>query len=66
MLLARSPNPTASLGSNLLGAVVGGCLEYLSMVVGLGALALLAFALYLVALLILQRRGSPVEMVAAR
>jgi hypothetical protein len=51
MLLARSPNPTAALGSNLVGAVVGGCLEYLSMVAGLRALALLAFALYLGALL---------------
>lgn len=56
-LLARSPNPAASLGSNLLGSVVGGCLEYLSMVVGLGALALLALVLYLAALLFAFRRG---------
>jgi hypothetical protein len=38
-LLARSANPTASLASNLLGSVVGGCLEYLSMLAGLRALA---------------------------
>jgi len=57
MLLARSKNPTASLGSNLLGAVVGGCLEYLSMVAGLRALALLAFALYGGAFLAAWHRG---------
>jgi hypothetical protein len=60
MLLARSSNPTAALGSNLVGAVVGGCLEYLSMVAGLRALALLAFVLYLGALLAhLGRRTRP-------
>lgn len=58
ILLLRSRNPAASLGSNLLGSVVGGCLEYLSMVVGLRALALLAFALYLAALLFLMRREA--------
>jgi SAM-dependent methyltransferase len=59
ILLARSHNATASLGSNLLGAVVGGCLEYLSMLVGLKALALLALALYLGALLIVLRHREP-------
>jgi hypothetical protein len=49
-LLARSANMAAALGANLLGAVVGGCLEYLSMYAGLRALALLALALYLGAL----------------
>lgn len=51
MFLARSPNPAASLGSNLLGSVVGGCLEYLSMYLGLKALALMALILYLTAIL---------------
>jgi hypothetical protein len=55
ILLARSRNPAASLGSNLLGSVIGGCLEYLSMVVGLRALVLLALALYLGALLAVAR-----------
>jgi SAM-dependent methyltransferase len=55
-LLARSPNPTASLASNLLGSVVGGCLEYLSMRTGLRALALLALAIYLAAFLTYLRR----------
>ena len=58
ILLARSRNAAASLGSNLLGSVVGGCLEYLSMVAGLRALALLALALYLGALLVSLRRGE--------
>jgi SAM-dependent methyltransferase len=56
MLLVRSPDPSASLGSNLLGSVVGGCLEYLSMVIGLRALVLLALALYVIALLRLLPR----------
>jgi hypothetical protein len=58
MLLARSRNSAAALGSNLLGAVVGGCLEYLSMLVGMRALSLLALALYLGAALAHGRRGG--------
>ena len=54
-LLARSANMAAALGANLLGAVVGGCLEYLSMYAGLRALALLALALYLGALALHMR-----------
>jgi hypothetical protein len=57
-LLARSPNPTSSLASNLLGSVVGGCLEYLSMLAGLRALALLALAIYLGAYLVHRRRAA--------
>jgi len=57
-LLARSANATASLASNLLGSVVGGCLEYLSMLAGLRALALLAFAIYLGAFLVHRRRRA--------
>jgi SAM-dependent methyltransferase len=49
-LLARSANMASALGANLLGSVLGGCLEYLSMYTGLRALALLALALYLGAL----------------
>ncbi len=46
ILLARSANPSASLGSNLLGAVLGGCIEYSSMHIGLRALVLIALILY--------------------
>jgi SAM-dependent methyltransferase len=49
--LGHSRDPSASLGSNLLGSVLGGCLEYLSMALGLKMLALLALAFYLLALL---------------
>ena len=56
ILLVRSSNPTASLGSNLLGAVIGGCLEYLSIYLGLKAIVLIALALYVTALLLLPRR----------
>ncbi len=60
MLLARAANPAAALGANLLGAVLGGCLEYFSMAGGLGGLVLLAAALYLGALwdLVRARRGG--------
>ena len=57
--LKCSANPTASLGSNLLGAVLGGCLEYLSMWLGLQALLVLAATLYLLAMGFL-RRQTPV------
>jgi hypothetical protein len=39
-------DPTTSFGANLLGAMVGGVLEYLSLVTGYRALLLLAAALY--------------------
>jgi hypothetical protein len=60
MLLARAANPAAALGANLLGAVLGGCLEYFSMIGGLGALVLLAAVLYLGALwdLVRERRTA--------
>lgn len=60
MLLARAANPTAALGANLLGAVLGGCLEYFSMLGGLGSMALLAAVLYLGALweLVRERRAT--------
>lgn len=57
VLLARAANPAAALGSNLLGSVVGGCLEYLSMWTGLRTLGVLALLLYVAAFL-LQRRGA--------
>ncbi len=54
--LSQSRNPSAALGSNLLGSVIGGCLEYLSMMTGLRAIVLLALALYLAALLVAMRQ----------
>ncbi|MDQ2668573.1 MAG: hypothetical protein M3Z05_21645, partial [Gemmatimonadota bacterium] len=57
-LLQRSADPTASLGSNLIGAMVGGILEYSSMYFGLRFIALLALALYGASFLALRRRGA--------
>ncbi len=58
MLLARAKDAPAALGTNLLGAVLGGCLEYFSMLGGLRSLVLLALVLYLCALLALTREGA--------
>jgi hypothetical protein len=44
----RTDTPSSALGANLLGAVVGGLLEYLSLVVGLRDLYLLALCFYAV------------------
>lgn len=54
-LLKRSSAPAASLGSNLIGSVLGGCIEYSSMLMGLKALALLALVFYLLAYLSASR-----------
>jgi spermidine synthase len=53
--LAKSP--AAALGANILGAVVGGLLENLSLIIGLKALLLVAALLYCVAAIGL--RGLP-------
>lgn len=58
MLLTRSARPAAALGANLLGAVLGGCLEYYSMLGGLKSTALLALAMYLVAFQLLRRADA--------
>jgi SAM-dependent methyltransferase len=49
-------SPSAALASNLFGALVGGVLEYGSMVFGIRSLNLLALALYGLAFLALRRR----------
>lgn len=48
-------NPTAAFAANLFGAMVGGCLEYLSLVLGYRWLLAVAALLYLAAVLIGQR-----------
>lgn len=58
ILLARAAQPAAALGANLLGAVLGGCLEYYSMLGGLKSTALMALVLYLVAFLIVRRKSA--------
>ncbi len=56
ILLERSPRPAVSLGSNLIGAVLGGVLEYYSMLGGMKSTALMALLLYMVAFLVLRQR----------
>ena len=46
-------DPTAAFGANLLGAMVGGVLEYLSLLTGFKALLLVVGVLYGVAYLLL-------------
>jgi len=55
----ESPNPSFSFGSNLVGAMVGGFLEYLGMITGTNALLLLVLAFYLLSFLA-KFRGATV------
>jgi hypothetical protein len=55
MLFRTRANPTRALAYNLVGAIVGGVLEYSSMVTGVKALYLIAAAAYLGALWFTQR-----------
>jgi len=55
---ARTRNRAVALGSNFLGAVVGGLLESLSFVTGVHFLVVLTLALYLLALLWRERSGD--------
>jgi hypothetical protein len=51
-------NPTAAFAANLFGAMVGGCLEYLSLILGYQLLLVVAALLYLAAVLVGQRLMS--------
>jgi SAM-dependent methyltransferase len=52
-------DPTAAFGANLLGAMLGGTLEYLSLLVGFRSLLFVVAALYGVAYLTRPRSGQP-------
>jgi hypothetical protein len=62
-LLSRSEDATSSLGSNLIGAMAGGCLEYASIVTGLRFLSAIAIALYSAAFVLVagRRRSGSVD-----
>ena len=47
-----------AIGANMFGAVLGGWVEYLSMIVGFRALVLLALLLYMASLLMYLRHAS--------
>ncbi|HEY7627842.1 MAG TPA: hypothetical protein VH761_12270 [Ilumatobacteraceae bacterium] len=61
----RTDAPSAALGANLIGAVLGGLLEYLSLIVGLRMLYLLALLFYLGSAGIGFRLVRPSERVAS-
>lgn len=48
---SQAKNPSQALGINILGALLGGCTEYLSMAIGTNALVLLAMVFYLLSML---------------
>ena len=52
---AATADATSAFAANLLGAMLGGCLEYLSLIVGYQALLLLAGLLYAAAFVLLPR-----------
>ena len=54
-LLAHRVDPARALAYNLLGAIVGGVLEYSSMALGIKGLYVLAAAVYVAALLLTLR-----------
>ncbi len=60
-----SANPTAAFAANLFGAMIGGCLEYLSLLLGYQLLLVVAAGLYLAAVLIGQRQLSKQRSTAA-
>ena len=51
-------DPTSAFAANLLGAMVGGCLEYTALIVGYPALLGIAGLLYLAAFLLGPRLSS--------
>ena len=59
----EAANPTAAFAANLFGAMIGGCLEYLSLLTGYRFLLGVAALIYLAAVLVgrrLSARGAPV------
>jgi hypothetical protein len=48
---SKVEEPERALGINILGAILGGCLEYLSVILGTSSLVLLAIVIYLLAAL---------------
>ena len=55
--IERSPDVTVDYGANLLGAMVGGVAEYLSLLMGFQFLLLLAAVFYVAALA--TRKAAP-------
>jgi spermidine synthase len=58
--LRRAPSTAVALGSNLIGAILGGCLEYNSMYFGYRSLSILALIIYGLALGFSRLRATQV------
>ncbi len=54
----EAANPTAAFAANLFGAMIGGCLEYLSLLTGYRFLIVVAALIYLAAVLVGRRVGA--------
>ncbi len=57
---STTANSTTAFATNILGAMVGGCLEYLALMVGYRNLLIVAGLLYLAAFLLRPRVSAPV------
>ncbi|GAA1651070.1 hypothetical protein GCM10009733_055120 [Nonomuraea maheshkhaliensis] len=55
---AETADATTSFGANLLGAMVGGCLEYVALVIGYKGLLIVAALLYVGALVLLPKKDA--------
>lgn len=64
LLFRNHPAPTRALGYNVLGAIVGGVLEYSSLALGIKALYIVAAAMYAAAALATRTR-RPARAAAA-
>ena len=60
--LAAVDDTSTAMGANLLGAMVGGCLEYVALVVGYNALLVVAGILYAAAFVATTRADRPTVM----
>jgi hypothetical protein len=58
---AESDSSRAAFGVNLLGAILGGCLEYAALLTGYRNLLVVVAGLYLLAFLLKPRAGGPVR-----
>jgi hypothetical protein len=56
--LKSAPSIASAMGSNLIGAMVGGCLEYNSMYFGYRSLYLLALVIYALSLIVSLKRSQ--------
>jgi hypothetical protein len=57
---AETENAPSAFGINILGAMLGGCVEYLALVVGFRSLLIVAGVLYLAAFLLVPRGNARV------